>query len=88
MRSVKTIHCYESREYVKMVTGKTMRRNPTLDEVEDMKLEEWNYDVREMDFVLENELDVVMVRFPLGNGKYEFRLCEVILDQKSKKGEK
>lgn len=40
MRSVKTIHCYESREYVKMVTGKTMRRNPTLDEVEDMELEE------------------------------------------------
>ena len=85
MRSVKTIHCYESREYVKMVTGKTMRRNPTLDEVEDMELEEWNYDVREMDEVLENELDVVMVRFPLGNGKYEFRLCEVILDQKKKK---
>lgn len=77
MSNIKTIHCYESAEYIKMVTGRKPSKNPTLDEVDDMELDQWNHDVTEMSEILENELDVVMVRFPKDNGEYDFRLCEI-----------
>lgn len=44
-----------------------------------MKLEEWNYPLTEITEVLENKIDVVLVRFPMSHNcsEYEYRFCEV-----------
>lgn len=69
--------CFTSGQYVSMVTKKTVSHNPTLSELENMQLNYWNYPLTEIEHILENNIDVILVQFPKGNGTYEYRLCEV-----------
>lgn len=69
--------CFTSGQYVSMVTKKTVSHNPTLSELENMQLDYWNYPLTEIEHILENNIDVILVQFPKGNGAYEYRLCEV-----------
>lgn len=51
--------------------------SPTLEEVEAMGLDKWNYPLDEVDHILENDIDVVLVAFPNKGGEGVYRFCEV-----------
>lgn len=49
----------------------------TLKELEEMELDVWNYPLDELDHIVENDLRVILVRFPKDKEKYEYRWCEI-----------
>lgn len=78
---IKDNTCWDSAEYVEEVTGCRPYKNITLKELEDLFKEEeiclWNYPLTEIEHIIENELKVVLVRFPEDIGEYEYRFCEI-----------
>ena len=78
---IKDNTCWDSAEYVEEVTGYRPPANITLKELEDLFKEEevclWNYPLTEIEHIIENELEVVLVRFPEYTGGYEYRFCEI-----------
>lgn len=78
MKNIRSDKCYDSDEYLEMTTGNLPAYKPSLDEVEAMHLDYWNYPLTEIDHIIENELKVVLVRFPECYGGYEYRFCEVV----------
>lgn len=77
---IKNNECIDSSEYVALITGKFPSKEPTLKEVEEMELEKWNYPLTEIDHIMENEIPVILVRFPSPDGGYDYRFCEVDAD--------
>lgn len=75
--SIKYDGCYDSDEYIEILTGNKPVIKPTLDELEKLELEYWNYPLTEIDHIIENDIDVVLVRFPNLYGGYDYRFCEV-----------
>lgn len=73
---IKNNECIDSDEYVALITGKFPCKEPTLKEVEEMELEKWNYPLTEIDHIMENEIPVILVRFPSPDGGYDYRFCE------------
>lgn len=73
---IKNNECIDSDEYVALITGKFPDKEPTLKEVEEMELEKWNYPLTEIDHIMENEIPVILVRFPSPDGGYDYRFCE------------
>lgn len=72
--------CLDSKEYLKEITGFSFCEEISLEKCEKI-LEErnmclWNYPLTEIEHIIENDIDVVLVRFPKINGEYEYRLCE------------
>lgn len=67
--------CYDSDRYVELVTGQRPAGMVTLAQLEEMELREWNYPLTDIGEIIENGLEVVLVRFPSGRD-YEYRLCE------------
>lgn len=74
---IKNNECIDSDEYVALITGKFPGKAPTLKEVEEMELEKWNYPLTEIDHIMENEIPVILVRFPSPDGGYDYRFCEI-----------
>ena len=70
-------YCYDSSDYVEMITGNLPIENPTLNELENMQIDKWNYPLTEINHIIENDLKVVLVRFPEIYGGYEYRFCEI-----------
>jgi hypothetical protein len=68
-------------DYIEMVTGGRPAYNLSLDKME--KLFErkeiclWNYPLTEIEHIIENDMKVVLVRFPDEYGGYEYRFCEM-----------
>ena len=77
---IKNNECIDSSEYVALITGKFPGKEPTLKEVEEMELDKWNYPLTEIDHIMENEIPVILVRFPSPDGGYDYRFCEVEAD--------
>lgn len=73
--------CYDSADYVEMVTESRPVEDVTLEDLEEMELELWNYPLTEIDHIIENDLKVVLVRFPELYGGYEYRFCEIQSDE-------
>lgn len=69
--------CLDSTEYVELVTGCEPVDEISLEELEEMELDFWNYPLTEIEHIIENNLNVVLVRFPEMYGGYEYRFCEV-----------
>ena len=68
---------YNTKEYFKLL-GKELEKEITLDELEKMELDQWNYPLDEIDHIEELNLEVVIVRFLTDiKGKYEYRFCEI-----------
>ena len=71
------IKIYNTKEYFKLL-GKELEKEITLDELEKMELDQWNYPLDEIDHIEELNLEVVIVRFLTDiEGKYEYRFCEI-----------
>ena len=71
------IKIYNTKEYFKLL-GKELEKEITLDELEKMELDQWNYPLDEIDHIEELNLEVVIVRFLTDiKGKYEYRFCEI-----------
>ena len=71
------IKIYNTKEYFKLL-GKELEKEITLDELEKMELDQWNYPLDEIDHIEELNLEVVIVKFPTETeDKYEYRFCEV-----------
>lgn len=77
---IKNDECINSDEYLALITGRFPDKEPTLKELEEMELDKWNYPLTEIDHIMENEIPVVLVRFPSVNGWYDYRFCEVEAD--------
>lgn len=77
---IKNNECIDSDEYVALITGKFPDKEPTLKELEEMELDKWNYPLTEIDHIMENEIPVILVRFPSPDGGYDYRFCEVDAD--------
>lgn len=77
---IKNNECIDSDEYVALITGKFPDKEPTLKEIEEMELDKWNYPLTEIDHIMENEIPVILVRFPSPDGGYDYRFCEVEAD--------
>lgn len=77
---IKNNECMDSDEYVALITGKFPDKEPTLKQVEEMELDKWNYPLTEIDHIIENEIPVILVRFPSPDGGYDYRFCEVEAD--------
>lgn len=77
---IKNNECIDSDEYVALITGKFPDKEPTLKELEEMELDKWNYPLTEIDHIMENEIPVILVRFPSPDGGYDYRFCEVEAD--------
>lgn len=69
--------CLDSDEYVELITDYRPAYKPTLEELEKMQLDKWNYPLMEIEHIAENEIPVVLVRFPEMYGGYEYRFCEI-----------
>lgn len=70
-------HCLDSDEYVKLITEYRPTNKLTLEELEKMQLDKWNYPLTEVEHIVENQIPVVLVRFPEMYGGYEYRFCEI-----------
>lgn len=70
---IKSDKCYSSKEYIGMITGSEPKRNPTLSQIENLQLNYWNYPINEIEHIIDNNLSVVLVKFP-GN---IYRFCEI-----------
>lgn len=71
------IKIYNTKEYFKLL-GKELEKEITLDELEKMELDQWNYPLDEIDHIEELNLEVVIVKFPTETeDKYLYRFCEV-----------
>lgn len=77
MSCIKDDTCLDSMEYVELVTGDEPVDNISLEELEEMELDLWNYPLTEIEHIIENNLNVVLVRFPEMYGGYDYRFCEV-----------
>lgn len=73
--------CFDSADYIEEVTGCRPFTNVSLEECENILQEKdiclWNYPLTEIEHILENDIDVILVKFPYFYGGYEYRLCEV-----------
>ena len=77
---VKDNMCYESFEYINMIYDNedSWCSFPLSDLPKYLgDLELWDYPITEIDHILENDIDVVLVRFPELYGGYEYRFCEI-----------
>lgn len=70
-------HCLDSDEYVELITEYRPTNKPTLEELKKMQLDKWNYPLTEVEHIVENQIPVVLVRFPEMYGGYEYRFCEI-----------
>ena len=70
--------CLSSNEYVKLITGTEPTEHISLEKLEEMNLEQWNYPLEEVEHIIENDLDVVLVDFSTEDREV-FRLCEIDL---------
>lgn len=77
MKNIITNDCYNSSDYLEIITGEKSIKDVSLAELEEMELGLWNYPLTEIDHIIENDLKVVLVRFPEMYGGYEYRFCEV-----------
>ena len=70
---------YDVQDYVQEVTGNRPSYTTLLEmeeEFEEKDLCLWNYPINEVEHIIENELNVCLVRFKAING-YEYRWCEI-----------
>lgn len=77
---VKDDICYESNEYINMIydSEDNWYSFPLSDLPKYLgEFELWDYPITEIDHILENDIDVVLVRFPELYGGYEYRFCEI-----------
>ena len=72
--------CLSSNKYVKLITGTDPTEHISLEKLEEMNLEQWNYPLEELEHIIENDLDVVLVDFSTEDREV-FRLCELNLEQ-------
>ena len=79
---VKDDICYESYEYINMICDSEYNWHsfPLSDLPKYLgEFELWDYPITEIDHILENDIDVVLVRFPelCDEYGYEYRFCEI-----------
>ena len=85
MSCIKENECFDSKVFLKMYVDYDSCGEVTLEEFEEI-LEEnkiclWNYPLTEIDHIIENDIDVVLVRFPeMDASGYEYRFCEIPKD--------
>jgi hypothetical protein len=77
MSCIKDDDCFDSADYVEFVAGCRPTENVTLEQLEKMKLDVWNYPLTEIEHIIENHIPVVLVRFPETYGGYIYRFCEL-----------
>ena len=81
MSCIKDNECWDSADYIEEITCYKPTKNLTLEEWEDFKNKYsdiyWNYPLTEIDHIIENEINVVLVRFPNEQGGYDYRFCEI-----------
>lgn len=53
------------------------RKNISLDEFEELNTGFWTYPLNEVEYILENKISVVLVKFSEIYGGYEYRWCEL-----------
>lgn len=75
---VKEESCLDIKEYLEFI-GES-EKSLTLDEFEALGLNYWNYPLTEIEYLIENRIPVVLVRFPAEYGGYDYRFCEVPSD--------
>lgn len=76
MNNIISDSCYDSIDYIEIITGERPTKDISLAELEEMELGLWNYPLKEIDHIIENDLKVILVRFPKAYGDYEYRFCE------------
>lgn len=81
MSCIKDNGCWDSADFLEEYAGYRPCENVTLEKFEKiLKKNEvclWNYPLEEIDHIIENNIDVVLVRFPKMYGGYEYRFCEI-----------
>ena len=81
MSNIMSDVCYDSADYIEEVTGYRPYEDVTLEECEKILKERevclWNYPLTEIDHIIENNINVILVRFPENYGGYDYRFCEV-----------
>ena len=88
MSCIKDDCCWSSADYLEKYTGYRPCDDISLVEFEKV-LEEnevclWNYPLTEIEYLLENNINVILVRFPDMNGEYEYRFCEIPTEDEKK----
>lgn len=53
------------------------RKYITMQQLEEMKLDYWDYPLSEIIHCAENNIEVVIVRFDNDSGGYDYRLCQI-----------
>ena len=81
MGCIKDNDCWDSADYLEEFAEYRPSEDVTLGEFEEI-LEEreinlWNYPLTEIEHIIENEINVVLVRFPDEYDGYDYRFCEV-----------
>lgn len=74
--------CLNSADYLNLVTDREITENLTLEQLEKLKLDVWNYPLTEIEHIIENQIQVVLVRFPKKDGDYEYRFCELFSEER------
>lgn len=81
---IKDNDCLDSVEYIETVTGYRPAEEVTLEQLEKMfeekNLSYWNYPLNEIEHIIENNLNVVLVRFPEVYGGFDYRFCEIPIE--------
>ena len=81
MSWIKADCCLDGTDFLEEYAGYRPCGEVTLDEFEKFLKEKevclWNYPLTEIDHIIENNMDVVLVRFPEMYGGYEYRFCEI-----------
>ena len=81
MSNIKDDKCWDSADFLEEYADYRPCEDVELEKFEEI-LEEndvclWNYPLTEIDHIIENNIDVVLVRFPEMYGGYEYRFCEI-----------
>ena len=82
MSCIKDDYCWDSADFLEEYADyRPCDDVVTIDEFEEI-LEEneiclWNYPLTEIDHIIENNIDVVLVRFTDDYDGYEYRFCEI-----------
>lgn len=81
MSNIKDDNCWDSADFLEIYVGYRPCEDVELEKFEEILKENevclWNYPLTEIDHIIENNIDVVLVRFPEMYGGYEYRFCEI-----------
>lgn len=82
MSNIMSDVCYDSADYIEVVAGYRPCEDVTLEEcgriLEEREVCLWNYPLTEIDHIIENDINVILVRFPEDDGNgYDYRFCEI-----------